>query len=125
MRGLPVADRPIFPLSLSAMALKSVASALMESNLNLNSVLPDDVVIKLIKYFVDLQVIRMCDLRVGFCAAQLDKDLDEIAEDIDDTLKFQIVSVAKPVLEKALGLSPSSGLSAIARGEFAPKRPWN
>ena len=123
---MPIADRPIFSfLVIFAMALKTVASALMDSNLKLNSVLPEGVVNKLIKYFVDLQVIRVCDLRVCFCAAQLDEDLNAIAEEIDDSLKFEIVSVAKPVLEKALGLSPSFGLSAIARGEFAPKRPLN
>ena len=75
------------------MALRSVAAAISESNLNLDSVLPEDVVTKLIKYFADLQMIRMCDMRVGFCAEQLDKDLDEIADDIDDTRKVLIVLI--------------------------------
>ena len=120
--GLALCRSTQFPPSSSAMALRSVAAAISESNLDLNSVLPEDVVVALIKYFADLKVIRMCDMRVSFCAEQLDEDLDEIADDIDDTLKVQIVAVAKPVMEKALGLSPSSGLSVIARGEFAPKR---
>ena len=57
---------------------------------------------KVKSYFFDLGLVRMCDIRLGFCESDLETDLVQLADEVSPPHAAEVAQLVRPLLVRAL-----------------------